>query len=119
MRKIYLMIEWRTSLTKLVPKVSKPTVKDLRPIALTNISYKMLMAIIRDKTDDHLDKNNLTIDTQSGGSLPPYPTCAHFLPKLRAKSLFSFLQHFYSNLFIPHFLSLLRYIILLFSPLCK
>lgn len=58
--------DWRTSLTKLAPKVSKPTVKDLRPIALTNTSYKMLMAIIRDKIDDHLDKNNLTMDTQSG-----------------------------------------------------
>lgn len=47
--------------------VSKPTVKDLRPLTLMNTSY-ILIAMIRDKTDDHLDKNNMTIDTHSGFS---------------------------------------------------
>lgn len=57
---------WRTSLTKLAPKVSKPTLKGFQPIALTNTSYNILMAIKRDKIDDYLYKDNLTMDTLSG-----------------------------------------------------
>ena len=29
--------EWKASQTKMIPKTTKPTAKDLRPIALTNI----------------------------------------------------------------------------------
>ena len=43
---------WDTSKTTLVPKIKKPTVKDFRPIALTNISYKIFMGIIRGKIEE-------------------------------------------------------------------
>ena len=46
--------EWDKSKTTLVPKVKNPTVKDFRPIALTNISYKIFMGIVRNKIEDHL-----------------------------------------------------------------
>lgn len=46
--------------------MSKPVVKDMKPVALTNTSYIMLMDIVRDKIDDHLDKNHMTVDTQLG-----------------------------------------------------
>ena len=40
---------WKTSKTKMVPKTSKSAAKDLRPIALTNISNKLFMNIMKDK----------------------------------------------------------------------
>ena len=39
---------WNTSKTVLVPK-KKPTVKYLRPIALTNATYKLFMGILKTK----------------------------------------------------------------------
>ena len=37
---------WEKSNTRLIPKVHKPTAKQLRPIALTGVSYKLFMTII-------------------------------------------------------------------------
>ena len=39
---------------KLDKNKAKPTVKDLRPIALMDSSYKIFMGIIRSKIDNHL-----------------------------------------------------------------
>ena len=39
---------WNTSKTVLVQK-KKPTVKDLRPVALTNATYKLFMGIVKTK----------------------------------------------------------------------
>ena len=58
--------DWNISLTKMIPKTSRPTVKDLRPIALLNVSYKILMAIIREIIEDHINENNLREFTQAG-----------------------------------------------------
>ena len=45
---------WYTSKTVLVPKTKKPTVKDLRPIALTNATYKLFMRILKTKIEHHI-----------------------------------------------------------------
>ena len=57
---------WLISQTVMVPKTCKPEVKDLRPISLTNISYKIFMKIIRNKIDNHLLKNKLEKEVQAG-----------------------------------------------------
>ena len=45
---------WEKSITRLIPKVNKLTAKQLRPIALTDVSYKLFMTIIGKKIDVHL-----------------------------------------------------------------
>ena len=57
---------WNKSKTTLTPKIKKPTAKDLRPIALTNISYKIFMGIIREKIEEHLENNGITNELQAG-----------------------------------------------------
>ena len=37
---------WKKSNTRLIPKVKKPTAKHMRPIAVTDVSYKMFMTIL-------------------------------------------------------------------------
>ena len=58
--------EWKTSKTKLIPKKSKPTVEELRPIALINNTYKLFMAIIKQRLEKHFNETNLMDDLQSG-----------------------------------------------------
>ena len=57
--------EWKMSKTKMIPKNSKPTPKDLRPIALTNISYKVFMKIVGEKIEEHITLNGENKNTQS------------------------------------------------------
>ena len=57
---------WKTSKTKMIPKTTKPLVKDLRPIALTDVSYKVFMALMRNDIEHHLIENNLLKETQAG-----------------------------------------------------
>ena len=44
-------LQWKISKTILINKNSKPQVSYLRPIALTDVSYKILMGIIKNKLD--------------------------------------------------------------------
>ena len=43
---------WEKSYTRLIPKVKKPTAKQMRPIALTDVSYKLVMTILGKKMID-------------------------------------------------------------------
>ncbi|CAL4201470.1 unnamed protein product [Meganyctiphanes norvegica] len=58
---------WTQSRTKMIKKKKKtgnPTWKDFRPIALTNVSYKIFMTHIREQIEKHLKINNLVRDNQ-------------------------------------------------------
>ncbi|CAL4226090.1 unnamed protein product, partial [Meganyctiphanes norvegica] len=57
---------WTQSRTKMIKKTGKPTWKDFRPIALTNVSYKIFMTHIREQIEKHLRINNLVRDNQVG-----------------------------------------------------
>ena len=58
---------WKKSKTKMVPKTKIPTVQKLRPIALTDVSYKLYMKIIGSKIDQHIlkqqEKMTTTLDS--------------------------------------------------------
>ena len=60
------MDSWKKSRTTMIPKVKKPTAAQLRPIALTDISYKLYMTIQGRKIDNHIIDNNEQIETQAG-----------------------------------------------------
>ena len=46
--------EWKISKTRMRDKTKRPTVKDLRPIALTNTSYEIFMSILKDEIYEHI-----------------------------------------------------------------
>ena len=50
----------------MIPKKKNPTVKYLRPIALTEISYKIYMTLIKDEIEEHLSSNNEMKEVQTG-----------------------------------------------------
>ena len=54
------------SRTVMVPKVKKPKVTELRPIALTNIGLKVTMAVVRNSLEEHIRKNELEKEVQAG-----------------------------------------------------
>ena len=57
---------WNTSRTKMIKKERKPTVRHYRPIAITNVSYKIFMSFIREKIEEHIRNNNLIKENQIG-----------------------------------------------------
>lgn len=57
---------WKTSKTIMLQKKKKPTVSDLRPIALLNTSYKLFMSILRSKIDEHIHHNKQANELQAG-----------------------------------------------------
>lgn len=59
--------EWKTSKTVMIPKTAKPKVNELRPLAITNISYKLFMSTaIKNKIEEHIVENGEVKETQSG-----------------------------------------------------
>ena len=57
---------WGKTNKRLIPTVNKPTAKQLRPIALTDVSYKLFMTIIGKKIGAHQLDNHEKLDTQAG-----------------------------------------------------
>ena len=60
------MSEWKQSRTRMIKKTQKPTAKDLRPIALTNVAYKLFMTLLKNEIEDHLKRNDVMLETQAG-----------------------------------------------------
>ena len=48
------------------PKTGNPIGNQHRPIALTNVGYKIFMGLVKNKTVDHLERNGLISDYQAG-----------------------------------------------------
>ena len=59
---------WKSSNTVLIEKVKKPMVNQLRPIALTDTSYKIFMGILKDKVENHVNKSGKLDDLQTGAT---------------------------------------------------
>ena len=57
---------WKKTKTRMIPKKNKPQAKDLRPIAITNISYKLYMKKIGEDIEEHLEKNEIIKGNQIG-----------------------------------------------------
>ena len=57
---------WKESATVMIPKTSKPKANDYRPIALTNIGYKIFMAVIRMAIEEHIKQNDWVKENQAG-----------------------------------------------------
>ena len=57
---------WKKTKTRMIPKKNKPQAKDLRPIAITNISYKLYMKQIGEEIEEHLEKNKIIKGNQIG-----------------------------------------------------
>ena len=57
---------WKRTKTRMIPKKNKPQAKDLRPIAITNISYKLYMKQIGEEIEEHLEKNRIIKGNQIG-----------------------------------------------------
>ena len=53
--------KWKQSKTKMMKKV-----KELRPIALTNMSYKIFMSLVKNEIEEHLESNGEMKETQAG-----------------------------------------------------
>ena len=45
---------WKISRTVMIPETMKPEPKDHRPIALTNVGYKIFMSLMKDKVVEHI-----------------------------------------------------------------
>ena len=57
---------WKESNTIMIPKTRKPKANEFRPTALTNITYKLTMSVIRISIEEHIQRNCWGKDTQTG-----------------------------------------------------
>ena len=57
--------KWKRSRTVMIPKTKEPRAKEHRPIALTNVGYKLFMGLVKDKLAQHLYRNGMISDYQA------------------------------------------------------
>ena len=57
---------WKKSNTTMLPKKSKPKVEDHRPIALTDVNYKLVMSLLKNSIMEHLENIREINDLQAG-----------------------------------------------------
>ena len=50
----------------MIQKKNRPTDKELRPIAMTDVSYKILMSLIGREIEKHVAENKIGIFEQAG-----------------------------------------------------
>ena len=50
----------------IIPKTKKPRAKEHRPIARTNVRYKLFIGLVKDKPVQHLDRNDMISDYNAG-----------------------------------------------------
>ena len=50
----------------MVPKKKKPTIRDLRPIVLTNATYKLFVGILKSKVEHHIRQIQQESEVQAG-----------------------------------------------------
>jgi len=60
--------DWKKSKTVMLKKKKKPTARDLRPIALTNIDYKIFMSILKEEIEKHIMRIGMEKENQAGFS---------------------------------------------------
>ena len=57
---------WRESRTVMILKKKRQTVADLRPIALMDVSYKMVMKLVKEEIERHLEESGVVRREQAG-----------------------------------------------------
>ena len=57
---------WKISKTVMILKTKQPEPKDHRPIALTNVGYKIFMSLVKDKIVEHIMQAEEQSEFQSG-----------------------------------------------------
>ena len=58
--------DWKKSKTIMMPKNNRPTETELRPIAITDVSYKILMSLIGREIENHVAENKIEKFEQAG-----------------------------------------------------
>lgn len=57
---------WKQTKTVLIPKKAKPNSSELRPISLSDMSYKLFMGLAKEKLLNHMRSQNAILELQAG-----------------------------------------------------
>ena len=58
--------EWKKSKTIMIPKKNRPTETELRPIAMADVSYKILISLIGREIEKQIAENKIGKFEQAG-----------------------------------------------------